>query len=205
MTLVVCRDLNPQDRESAYILLNSCPPVVAGLTGTRVNRAILDYSLSASNCLILLAEVDSSLAGYVIVAWDWNHFKSNFALTYPLLSLKALLKKLIAKLTASPLITKPNAESSEAPTAFVGDDSPSWQDSDSTIAKILFIGVSPAFRSLGIGSQLYNALFIRLKDQSVSRVDAHIDATNTPSLKMHIKSGWDVKQDEQGYFAWKRL
>jgi ribosomal protein S18 acetylase RimI-like enzyme len=73
--------------------------------------------------------------------------------------------------------------------------------SSPSIAKIVYIGVAAQCRGRAIGKSLYLSLFKHLAACGVHRVDACIEHTNLPSVRVHQKAGWWIELAPRSYFA----
>ena len=73
-----------------------------------------------------------------------------------------------------------------------------WSPSNFEIARIIFIGVLMDFQKIGLGSELYSFLAEILKKEGCKKIEAHIDADNEPSLKLHKNTGWHIEKLKDG-------
>lgn len=193
---VSCREATPEDTSQLLELFERVRPVIAGLSNRFVYKAIIDDTQHSHNVLIFVAAFNNRLVGYVIAAKDWRRFKLTFIQRHPLLGLLALLKRL------KRYRTRPGSEAAyNVRTATNTKQTDSWNDRAKTIAKIAHIGVDAVVRSRGIGSALYASLIRHLGQNGFTRIDAHIDSNNCNSLRLHVKAGWKVTRNMNGFFA----
>ena len=81
----------------------------------------------------------------------------------------------------------------------------SWSDSDSRIAKILFIGTHPDHQGRGLGKDLYHHCFDELRKRGATRVDARVSLDNVASLHLHLRTGWNLRYQPDAVFATRSL
>jgi ribosomal protein S18 acetylase RimI-like enzyme len=77
-----------------------------------------------------------------------------------------------------------------------------WTDpDDAAAARIVFVGVRPAFRGRGVGESLYRAFFDAATARGAALVLARIARDNQPSIRLHRAAGWDLYRDPDGVLA----
>jgi len=130
--------------------------------------------------------------GYVIAITESKRFWYTFIIKYPFYTGLLFLKKFLDKIK---LKARNKAASSFR-----------WSQACEKSARIIFIGVLPEYRGLGIGQRIYQLLFEILKEEGRYLVEAHIDKDNEPSIRLHKKVGFEIEQLNSGdYRAYKTL
>ena len=197
------RQFMVEDKPGLLKLFQRVPPAIARMSNKLVYNAIMDDALHSRNVVIFVALLGNSQVGYVIATWDWNYFKYMFILRHPLIGLVALAKVLKKKLKAHDASSNDFSRKAEDTllTARNAEQTYAWEDSSKTIAKVIHIGIDSQVRSRGVGRGLYANLIRHLKQQSFTRIDAHIDKENLASMNMHKKAGWTVIQNASGFFT----
>jgi ribosomal protein S18 acetylase RimI-like enzyme len=198
-----CRQFLIEDKPALLKLFGRVPPTIGRMSNKLVYSAIMDDALRSRTVVIFVAALDNSLVGYVIAACDWNHFKRMFVLRHPLIGLAALAKRLKGKLTTHDSSRNgfDRTDMDTLPAAWNAKRTCAWEDRAKTIAKIIHIGIDPDVRSRGLGRGLLANLIRHLSQQGFTRIDAHIDKDNLPSVNMFRKAGWTVTQTASGFFA----
>lgn len=141
-------------------------------------------------------------AGYSVAIGHPHKFWSDFIMAYPLSAGAIILRKkyklLIKHLLLNLGFTK--KKSSDSSKDWPSEDAPefTWLSSTSRIARIMFIGVLPDFRRLGLGQALYSFLAEELTREDYGIIEAHIDKGNKASVALHRKSGWELQELRQG-------
>jgi ribosomal protein S18 acetylase RimI-like enzyme len=81
-----------------------------------------------------------------------------------------------------------------------------WEDPDGDHgARIVFVGVRPAFRGGGIGEALYRAFFDAAAARGATLVLARIARDNHASIRLHRAAGWSLYRDADGVLAVRAL
>ena len=188
-------ELSSEDVAPAVQLLSRLSVSFAGLPTNAMRRAICVSSLSASMpIVVLVARPEGRLSGIAIAAYDTERFWRRLFLRHPFLAL-AVLRKRWRLRTAG---TGPSPPS-RAPAGG------SWLEAGPRIGKVLFIGVSPDHRSRGLAGRMYGELMVHLARRGVTRVDARIHARNAASIRLHDRTGWTLRRDEDAVFATRSL
>jgi ribosomal protein S18 acetylase RimI-like enzyme len=145
---------------------------------------------------IVLADSEHHPAGFVIAITHPAAYWKSFVMRHPVLGLKIMGRRSLGG-RASEL--SPAVISEEGLKLLEPHAPPySWEQSDPTIARILFISVKPEFRKRGIGDALYRRLFELLRAQGVRAMNARIDCDNFASLQLHHRAGWKLYRDGDG-------
>ena len=223
------RQLTIEDRPRLLGLFERVPPTIARMSNKLVYRAIVDDALRSRHVVMFVASLDGNLVGYVIAAWNWNYFKRMFVLRHPLVGLAAAAKRLREKLerhdasahdpsvlrrdfcapcadvaTSCCVAGSASNRRGDAVTLQAAANSNrihAWEDSARTIAKVIYLGIDPQVRSMGLGRGLYAHLITHFKQHGFTRVDSHIDKDNLASMYMLKKAGCTVIEDGCGCFA----
>jgi ribosomal protein S18 acetylase RimI-like enzyme len=190
-------------------LLLQIRPAVFRLSSRLVYQAITRKSVVKNEVVIFVALENNTLVGYVIAAKKWSALKRKFFLKYPAVGFQLFSKLLINRMNRFNRTTCPNHPEKPNIEGLVNHqitgDTPRWSDERPEIAKIIHVGVHPAHRSKGIASGLYAHLTKYLKDNDFQRVDAHIDFDNRASVRMHQRSGWEVRETSDGFLSYFEL
>lgn len=197
--LVRCALIDESKVEACVGILRALGISIAGVRETVLFRALCRDGLRAYPLVCVLATSGDFPAGIVLAIVDYAVYWKRFAVRHPLIGLRILSRRALNLASArrkrvsgqDPAPTVDNAEKCFA----------SWSESNRHIAKILFIGVLPAFQRQGIGRELYKSLLSFLKQIGVQRVDARIAPDNLPSIRLHQELGWSVFRDSRGFFA----
>lgn len=157
-------------------------------------------------CLaVVVAEAEGRLIGYVITHIGGPFYFRAFLQRHPLVAGKLLWKRWArrwhkrgrtlaqARATNSAKLLLPFVKTSGLQRA--------WDEPGMHIARVQHIGVHPEQRGSGVGRQLYQQLFVSLRRYGVTRVDANIDLANSASLWLHERTGWQVYDDGDHFYA----
>lgn len=195
-------DLRHRDRLVEYLRPAIAPAVLSPL----VFSALGVDAVCGRGCIIVAAYQDGTPCGIVIAIVNRVHFWRWFLLRHPISGLVFAALKLQQRLRRRRRPGPPEAAvRHKSPSLDAAGLKRTWRESSATIAKTLFIGVAPESRGRGIAKQLYTRLFGALRQQGVTRIDAHIDSDNLASVRLHESSGWQVQFGEIGYIATKDL
>ncbi len=208
--MIAYRRFDDADRTALLDLLSEVKPAIFRLSNPMVYKALIREALSLGNIILLIAEEDHHLLGYVCAAKNWRSLKKTFFLRHPLVGVSFLIRFAKTRFRRRSLSLHKNPPPSvqySLESSVLPDDpqNPNWNDDDATVAKIIHIGVREGYRSRGIAANLYAALANDLKAGGFSRIDAHIDQGNQASVKMHQKAGWEVVTTPEGYFSYRIL
>jgi ribosomal protein S18 acetylase RimI-like enzyme len=204
MNEVLYRPMIAQDSRPLLELFGRIRPSIARVANRSAHRAIIGDALHAKDAVIIVAVKEHFLVGYVIAATNWKHFRRTFFVRHPLVVLSAAANFIRARTRLAAKNPPPrNAPPLDADRlASAADNACSWNDSDSSIAKILHVGVDDRAREQGVAQGLYRGLIDVLRKRGFARLDARISATNTASINLHRKLGFVVKKAGDGYFAY---
>jgi ribosomal protein S18 acetylase RimI-like enzyme len=196
-----CSPISPGSFDACVGILSALQASVAGLRGRGVYRALCRDGLGGDTRLVcLVARSGAEPAGVVLAVVDHVAYWKRFAIRHPLPAARILATRTVQRL-ATPRkgasANSPPAEHNRTAASWTA----SWCESGRHIAKIIFIGVLPAFQGRGIARELYLSLFSRLKEIGVRRVDAMIASENLPSLRLHEQAGWRLHRDPPDVFA----
>jgi len=184
-----------QDINVIANLIDTLP--ISGRYSVLTSRGQLAYikHLIKSSMGIIVLGVDTSsekVVGYVIAITEWKRFWYTFATKYPFYAGLLFLKKFSDKIKFK--------VRSKVVSSF------RWSQTVKKNARIIFIGVLPEYRGLGVGQRIYQNLFEILREDGEYLVEAHIDKNNEPSLKLHKKVGFKIEQLDSGdYTAYKTI
>lgn len=192
---VLCREMTRPDQIMAHGLLDVARPSVAGLTSPVLYRALCRESLARGNPVMVVAEVDGALAGFVMAVTDPKAFWRSFLRRHPLIAVRILARRMpglirarIPRRAAPVLVDRGEHRPAESRTA----EGASWEQSGPEIARIVFIGVDEAHRGRGVARALYRHLFAVLEGRGIRRANARIDVDNAPSIRLHRLTGWQI-------------
>ncbi len=157
---------------------------LGGFSGRSLERAYCRDALRGQTCRMIVAERDGVLLGYTLAVIDPARSLPRFLRRHPWIASRLILRKIAASVRRPTPASEP-----EPPSA-----SPSsWNRPGADRARIVFIGVSPRARGLGVGAGLYDALFDDLAARGVTEILARIATDNHGSLRLHQRTGWRVQ------------
>lgn len=186
------------DRIQIIQLFNSMPPW--GFISTcsrRFQRNFINYLLENPLGTIMIAiDLDSTASvGYAIAIRNSFKFWIGFILKYFISSgFEIFLRKY--KTLIRLLMRKPNSAQRQMRDRNLPEFA--WSSSNQEFIRIIFIGVCPNFRGLGLGEAIYSFLAEILKKEGCIKIEAHIDKGNDASVCLHRKSGWQIQQLRHG-------
>jgi ribosomal protein S18 acetylase RimI-like enzyme len=186
------RPLLATDVPQVQRLLERERPGIAGLRSPSIYRAVLDECLRSSSVLCLVATRRDDVLGYVLAVRSWRRFQWTFLLRHPLLTTRSVVDKLRSRTLS--------AERGPALSPDAGTRAKTRRS-----ARILYVGVDPRARSLGIGSGLYTALRAQLEAAGIDQIEAHIAQHNLPSVRLHERTGWSIVERPGGFLATLKL
>jgi glycosyltransferase involved in cell wall biosynthesis/ribosomal protein S18 acetylase RimI-like enzyme len=195
------KELEQADIEAVCHLLSRLSVSFAGVSSRSMSRAICEEAIRRQDPVVLLARQNGSVAGLALAVRDHARFRRTFFSRHPVLALRAAGRRLMADRRR----VKQGVASRTSELAARPVNGPSWTDGDAGIAKVLFIGVAPEHRRVGLAERLYADLFERLRAHGASRIDARIGRDNLASLRLHKATGWTLYVDDGGVFATRRL
>jgi GNAT superfamily N-acetyltransferase len=206
LNIVQCRLLEPTEVNEAAQLMKQ-----AGASFARGTSLALFQTLCRDACqhrrppclAIVVAEQNGQLIGYVITHIGGPAYFRAFSRRHPLTAGKLIWKRLARRWrprAAQPLQTAKPAKPALAFVKTTGLQR-TWDEPGLHIARVQHIGVHPDQRGGGVGKQLYQQLFASLRGYGVRRVDANIDLDNVASLWLHERTGWQVYDNGDHFYA----
>ena len=148
----------------------------------------------ARGTLVVANDADVPIQiGYVAAIEYPVFFWGKIILDHPLSFLSATLPYILKKLRGIMLL-QPKTYSENSPPRF------QWSRNNERTARVLFIGVLEKYRGQAVGTRLYNALFKELAKKGCEILEAHIDAGNDASLKLHAQAGFSMTKCAMGEF-----
>lgn len=159
-------------------------------------------------CLaIVVAEHENELVGYVITHIGGPAYFHAFARRHPLAASKLIWKRMTRRWRLKQTRRQPTAQPAsrlakpELDFVKTANLPVRWDEPGLHIARVQHVGVHPAWRGQGIGKQLYQQLFVSLPGFGATRVDANIDLDNLASLWLHERTGWQVYDQGDHFYA----
>jgi len=189
------RRLELEDVDAVCQLMKRVGASIAGLKTRKIYETICCDALSGNNVVFLLADKEKVAVGCVIAITDWRYYWQKFLIIHPLIAVRVLTRRFWRKVIGfqSPRCSELKCRTfSRDGLVQAGFTKRSWSESSSDIAKVLFVGVDQSSRRAGVGVQLYLNLFEELSRLGVKRIDAWFSIHNTPSVRLHQKTGWVV-------------
>jgi len=200
---IECAPLDAKGLPVAVELLSQAGISVAGVQSASLYRALCEDAVSNRGVTVVIAGSDHDPAGFVVAIIHPSAYWRSFVLRRPVLGFKMVWRRLFG------------GREGESFAAQLPDDAArllesdatthSLTQSDSTIARILFIDVQPEFRRRGIGEALYGRLFEVLRAAGVRCVHARVGCDNLPSVRLHHRTGWKLYRDRESIFALYQL
>ena len=176
------------------------PPFLFRVHGEPVYAAVVSDALRERDLMIVVAVKREGVVGFSIIAWNWRRLKTAFGLRHPVVGAAIVWSTLRRRLSHRSR-RRSSTNTRDAPARIAanpkGVKTPSWEDADSSIAKVIHTAVAPEHRMQGIGSGLKSFYAQMLRSRGFRRVDARIDPRNRASLAMNRRCGW-VLVDEAG-------
>jgi ribosomal protein S18 acetylase RimI-like enzyme len=198
-----CAPLSPATRDALVRMLGELRVSVSGLVSPALHRALADAGAAGDpHVVALVATVGGEPAGFVVATRDAPAFWRRALLRRPATLARVVATRLLARLPRP-------ARAHAAPTPSEADALPDarlaprrWTDpDDASAARIVFVGVRPAFRGRGVGESLYRAFFDAAAARGAALVLARIARDNQPSIRLHRAAGWDLYRDSDGVLA----
>lgn len=165
--------------------------------------AICRDALLTDKVVIIVAEKERHLAGYVVAIVDCKTYWVNFPFRHPISFLRIVSRKLAGKIFRKHTKNK-HSEIKERALLEKISKVPSgrtWAESSSEIVKIANIHVFEDYRRMGIAKGLYKHLFHLLANRGVKRVDAITALYNNRSVGLHLDTGWQIERTKNRFFA----
>ena len=189
------RRLELEDVDAICQLMKRVGASIAGLTTRNIYKAVCCDALSGNNVVFFLADEEGAVVGFVIAIIDWRYYWQRFMIKHPLITVSILMCRFRRKITGYRDYRSSDLKCSAFSRDGLGKSGLAkrlWSESSSTIAKVLFVGVNQSARRAGTGVQLYLNLFEELAKFGVKRIDVWFSIHNTPSVRLHQKTGWVV-------------
>ncbi len=144
---------------------------------------------------VMVLGIDTSLekgVGYVVAISEPKRFWRTFVVRYPFYAGLLFLKKFLDSINFK--------ARNRAKSTF------KWSKGGVENARVIFIGVLPEYRGLGIGQRIYQFFFETLRKNGKYLVEAHIDKGNESSLRLHQRVEFEIEQLDSGdYRSYKTL
>jgi len=190
MTVVAIRSVEKRDWPAFRRLIGEFNPRIAALRSPISYRAVFADAFKTRNIVIVVAEATDGLVGFSVAAIDWKRYQYRFPLRHPLVATLSVGKKLLDGLRIR-LRVRGGPEQDEAE-ASVSDEK-SWGDSSPEIAKVIYTGVSEAYRNRGVAYDLARYRTELLRKRGVRRVDALVSPRNTAAIRLNEKLGYSLR------------
>ncbi len=174
--------------------------VIGQVRCPRVNGAVCRDALRRRDVLVVVARADGRLAGVVLAVIHWRRYWRSFLLRHPLASVCILLPRAARLFARRPPAAPPEVRP-ETEALFRGVSHADWSDSSDLIAKIVYVATGSSCRGRAVGSALYRRMFEELGRRAVTRLDAHIELDNEPSIRLHLATGWSLAKTGGVVFA----
>lgn len=200
---IECARLEANGLPVAVELLSQAGVSVAGVQSASLYRALCEDAVSNRGVTVVIAGSDHDPAGFVVAITHPSAYWRSFVLRHPVLGFKMVWRRLFSGAEGESFAAEFPDDAARLLEAEAATHS--WTQSDSTIARILFIDVQPEFRRRGIGDALYRRLFGVLRTAGVRFVHARVGCDNLPSVRLHHRTGWKLYRDRKCVFALYQL
>lgn len=207
---MICRALESHDVPRAVDAMLEAGANLGGLSSRGALAALCREAVRPAArlpVLVVVAVEDGEVAGYVASVTEWNRFWRGFLLRHPGLAAELTWRRARRTLRRRRRVgvkaaaAMHDVEAARAVDAYERDDTRSWRDRAPDIAKMLHIGVRPAWRGRGVSRQLYAELLPRLRRMNIRRVDGCPGAANVATLRLHQQLGWRITRTADGLLA----
>ena len=182
-------------------------------------RVLANWISKSDDCYLAVAEVDNEYAGFCFAhSLHPNRIWKKFALDHPLrlceilwawLSIKTRrhLRVGSSKKKENPIVIDNELDQKLTELDIQRLDRPfGWSDPHLNAGCLELILVPKnEHRGLGLSVQLVNDVTRRMETKGVTCIESHADAGNYASVKMFLRSGWDVFQMRGGDFYARRV
>lgn len=199
------RPLAACDFSDMLRMLADTRPPLGRMSSDSAYRALMAESLRDRGLWWLVATHKESIIGFVVAIRYGATFWRRFLMRHPGLLPRLFLNDLTRLLR--PLFSSRNHEKVGCRAHLSADIQTTsrrrWSDNDASIAKALQIYIDPRFRGHGAALKLNVALVEVLRRAGIGRLDAHIEAGNTASVRLAQGTGWTVYDDPElcGYLV----
>lgn len=207
---IVITPIYPEIVPEVVMLCGDVHAVFASQSTPAMHKAVCrDAARSSAGQLarpiMLVAMLNDRPVGLLAVVTGWAKYWRRFLLKHPILGCHLTLKRLLSNTYSGLRDEMPTAGELPLPEYPPCLDK-RWCDSDSSIAKVVFIGVLPDVRGQGVAIKLYDTLADHLHQMGVTRLDARIGAENSSSIRMHEKASFSLyTETPTGVFATRDL
>ncbi len=174
--------------------------VEIGSLSTRAMYNAVCCEAAAGRMIGFVAAAGDKLAGCILAARNYRRSWMRLLLRHPLLATRVLAVRAIRRLRRPAAAVRSQGKERMMPDLAYRRDS-EWNVSRRDIANIMFIGVAPPWRGLGVGTQLYHEFFRYCRAQGITRILAHISPDNIASIHLHRKLGYELSTDGNVVFA----
>lgn len=190
---LTCTPLAQQDVYPVTRLLRSIKFHIGGAQASfKQIREFCEVALNEDSDLFITVAKDEhkQLAGVVLGVRNWRSFWRGIYLKNPLLLPPMGIAAIQRKITK---IKRKNNKNKDIDLVQLEKKETSlWHDKNPAYIHILLIVVDMSHRQKKIGQRLYTSFLQHLKRNQIEKVIARIDRSNTPSIILHQKSGWNV-------------
>ena len=176
---------------------------IGSLNSTSAYYAICQDALLNDKVVIVLAEKEKHLVGYVVAIINPKLYWISFPFCHPVSTLNLIFHRLHGKIFIKHEV-KNHVEITETAQPKEISKVPSgrtWTQSSPEIAKIANIHVLNDYRRIGIGRELYKFLFRLLAGHGIKRLDAITALHNRRSVGLHLLTGWRMERTKNNFFA----
>jgi ribosomal protein S18 acetylase RimI-like enzyme len=165
--------------------------------------AICGDSLKDDRLTIVVAVLGRDLLGFSVTISDWKRFWMSFWLHHPLLSLRIIFSRCMGLRKALAEQEEPDVSKRLPIEDFLSPISPnrSWKDSSPHIAKIIYTGVNPAFRGMGIATGIRTYEMKLLSQRGVRRFDGWVNPSNLAAIQLNSDFGFRIERHENLLFV----
>ena len=205
--LPVLRLMEPRDVASVMQLMVDSRFPLSGLASQSLYRAICQDGLKADRVLIGIAEIDRTVAGFLLVIVDYAAYWKSFLMRHPLVGVRMLWRRARRRKRFVNVWITLTLETRQAVSNIIEIEpcGRTWADSNPSIAKGIFMHIAPRFRRKGLAIVLYEFLFNILRQRGVSRCDAKVDIANTAAHPLHLRVGYRLERQGNTLFATRDL
>ncbi len=187
-------DLKDLD-QTATLHMVSFPETFLSLAGTRMTKLFLKFFSESPLGVILTAEHEGRIVGYVAGAVDKQSFMKELALKKCL----SVLWLLLPPLVTNPKLATMFLEKVRSLLRSEKKREQLWSIPDLPKASLMSIAVSEEYRGRGVGHALNVRFLEALSHKGVTRVRLGVLSDNTAAIRSYSKVGWEIAyQDERG-------
>jgi len=207
----IIRLFEKDDLENLLILAGEIRPNIGGSRDPSLYRAICQDALSDQRVVIVVAEEESRIVGFLLAVIDRDRWRMSFALRHPRITVRMIRDRVLGRLSKRFTRVKteigPCQDSGGDISKFIEPrvTSKSWKDSSPQIAKFLFICVQEKGRRKRVAHGLFNSMIIELADRGIKRVDAIVLLHNIASIRMSHDQGFTMYIQDGHIFQTKDI